>query len=257
MKIASWNVNSLRVRLPHVLEWLAATKPDLLALQETKVPDEEFPRIEIEAAGYHAVYSGQKGYNGVAILSRKPPRGEAVTTLPGVSDGDKRVLCADYGKLRLVNVYVPNGKEVGSDAYAYKLEWLAQLARFLRAELTRHPQLVLVGDLNIAPDERDVYKPLLWENQILYSAPERAAFHSLLQTGMVDIVRAKNGDQHLYSWWDYRFRAFEGNRGLRIDHILVSPALAARCTAATIDRAPRSKPRPSDHAPVIGEFTAS
>jgi exodeoxyribonuclease-3 len=256
MKIASWNVNSLRVRLPQVLDWLAAARPDLLALQETKVPDEEFPLLEIRAAGYHAVYSGQKGYNGVAILSREPPQGEPATALPGIGDGESRVLCADYGGVRLVNVYAPNGREVGSEAYARKLRWFAQLAAFLQAELQRHPQLVLVGDLNVAPDARDVYKPLLWENQILYSAAERAAFQALLRAGMVDVVRVMNGEARLYSWWDYRFRAFEADRGLRIDHVLASPALGARCVAATVDRAPRGKARPSDHAPVVAEFSA-
>ena len=254
MKLGSWNVNSLRVRLPHVLDWLAVAQPDLLALQETKVPDDDFPRLEIEAAGYHAEYSGQKAYNGVAILSRKPPTGAVTTRLPGVSDGDRRVICADYGKLRLVNVYVPNGKEVGCEAYEYKLVWLAQLADFLRGQLQHHRELVLVGDLNVAPDARDVYDPLLWEKQILHSPPERAAFQGLLQTGMVDVVRQLNGDARVFTFWDYRLRAFQADRGLRLDHILASPALAARCVKATVDRTLRGRERPSDHAPVVAEF---
>jgi exodeoxyribonuclease-3 len=254
VRIASWNVNSLRARLPHVLDWLALAKPDLLALQETKVPDDDFPRLELEAAGYHLLYAGQKAYSGVAILSRKRPSTEPVTCLPGVTDGDKRVLCADYGELRLLCVYVPNGREVGSEQYDYKLAWLGQLGAYLHEQLKHHRYLALVGDLNIAPDERDVYNPKLWAKQILFSPAERAAFQGLLKQGLVDVVRERNGDNAVYSWWDYRFQAFRKNLGLRIDHILTSPALAERCISATVDRTPRGWERPSDHAPVVAEF---
>jgi exodeoxyribonuclease-3 len=254
VKLATWNVNSLRVRLPQVLDWIAVHKPDLLALQETKVADDEFPRAEIEASGYHVLYSGQRGYNGVAILSKQPPDGEAVIHLPGVENSDRRLLCADYGDLRLLNLYVPNGKQVGSDQYDYKLAWLQQLTQYLRKELKRRSRLVLVGDLNIAADERDVYKPILWENQIMFSGPERAAFQELLKQGLVDVLREKQGDLRLFTWWDYRFGAFRRDYGLRIDYILASPHMARHCIRAEVDRIPRGWPRPSDHAPVVAEF---
>jgi exodeoxyribonuclease-3 len=255
MKIASWNVNSLNVRLPQVLAWLAAEAPDLLALQETKLVDEKFPRAEIEAAGYRAVYAGQKTYNGVAILSRAPAT-EVVSDIPKLDDGQRRVLAATYGDLRVINLYVPNGESVNSDKYRYKLDWLAALAQWLRAELASHPRLVVLGDLNIAPEPRDVYDPKAWEGSVLFSEPERAAFRRLLELGLCDTFRRFEQPDGSYSWWDYRMQGFRRNLGLRIDHILASAALCQACTASRIDKAPRAAERPSDHAPVVAEFGA-
>lgn len=254
MKIASWNVNSLRVRLPQVLDWLVAQQPDVLALQETKLPDDQFPRAEIEAAGYQTLSSGQKTYNGVALLSREPAGGDIVTDLPGLDDPQRRVLGARFGDVYVLNLYVPNGQEVGSDKYAYKLDWLEKLQTFIEAQLQRTPNLVVLGDFNIAPDERDVYDPKAWENSVLFSPPERAAFQRLLGAGLVDTFRLFEQPEKIYSWWDYRMNAFRRNIGLRIDHILASAPLAAHCIASTIDREARQRERPSDHAPVIAEF---
>jgi exodeoxyribonuclease-3 len=250
MKIATWNVNSLRVRLPQVLEWLRARSPDVLCLQETKVTDDRFPVDELRAAGYHAVFSGQKTYNGVAILSREPAR-DVLTGLPGGDGGQKRFIAATFGGIRVVCVYVPNGEAVGSDKYGYKLAWLERLRGYVEKELIAHSRLVLLGDCNIAPEDRDVHDPKLWEGQVLFSEPERAAFRQLLAAGLVDAFRLFPQEAASFSWWDYRMQAFRRNRGLRIDHILVSPALAAECQACIIDTAPRRLERPSDHAPVI------
>ena len=255
MKIATWNVNSLKVRLPQVLQWLESARPDLLALQETKLTDDKVPREDIEAAGYQVIHSGQKTYNGVAILSRLPGQPDDILTdLPGLEDHQRRVLAADYGGLRLINLYVPNGSEVGSDKYAYKLEWLTRLAEFLAGELRRYPRLAVVGDFNIAPEDRDVHDPDLWAGAVLASEPERAAFRRLLALGLVDTFRLFQQPEASYSWWDYRAGAFRRNRGLRIDHILASQPLAEHCTACYIDREPRGWERPSDHAPVVAEF---
>lgn len=257
MKIATWNVNSLRVRLPQVLDWLALTRPDVLAVQETKVADDEFPVMELQAAGYHAVFTGEKGYNGVALITRARPHGPVSTALPGIPDPQRRLVAADVGGIHVVNAYVPNGQAVGSDRYDYKLYWMERLRQYLREQLGRHRDLVVLGDFNVAPDDPDVYDPVLWANTVLFSGPERAAFRRLLDLGLVDVVRAQNPDAVIYTWWDYRFNAFRRNRGLRIDHILASPALAARCAAATVDTRPRAAARPSDHAPLVAEFTAS
>lgn len=253
MKIASWNVNSLNVRLPQVLDWLAAEQPDVVALQETKLVDEKFPVAGIEAAGYRALYSGQKTYNGVAILSREPAS-DAVTAIPGLDDPQRRVLAATIGPLRVVDLYVPNGESVESDKYRYKLGWLAQLAKWLKAELATHPQLIVLGDFNIAPEPRDVHDPKLWEGSVLFSEPERAAFRDLLDLGLCDTFRLFEQPERSFSWWDYRMQGFRRNLGLRIDHILASTALCPACTAARIDKAPRALERPSDHAPVVAEF---
>lgn len=255
MKIASWNVNSLRVRLPQVLDWLAARQPDVLALQETKMPDAEFPRAEIEAAGYQVLYSGQKTYNGVALLSREPAGGTLVTDLPGLDDPQRRVLGAQFGDVYVLDLYVPNGQEVGSDKYTYKLDWLEKLQAFIALQLERTPNLVVLGDFNIAPDERDVYDPAAWENSVLFSPPERAAFQRLLDTGLVDTFRLFEQPEKTYSWWDYRMNAFRRNLGLRIDHILASRPLAAQCISSVIDKEMRKLERPSDHAPVVAEFS--
>ena len=253
MKIATWNVNSLNVRLPQVLDWLREQQPDILALQETKLTDADFPTLDIANAGYQAVFAGQKTYNGVAILSRLPAS-DLITDLPGLADPQRRVLGATVGNLRVLNLYVPNGQAVGSDKYAYKLAWLDHLSRMLATELARHPCLVTLGDFNIAPEDRDVHDPAAWAGQVLCSDRERAAFQRLLELGLKDAFRLFPQAEHSFSWWDYRAAAFRRNLGLRIDHILLSPALAAVCTACQVDKTPRQWQRPSDHAPVVAEF---
>ncbi|MDH3737814.1 MAG: exodeoxyribonuclease III [Alphaproteobacteria bacterium] len=254
MKIASWNVNSLRVRLPHVLEWVASYQPDFLCLQETKLQDDDFPTAEIHAAGYHVVYAGQRTYNGVAILS-KVEAAEVATGFPGFEDEQRRVLAATFDALRILNVYVPNGQSVESDKYQYKLEWLSHLHDYIAAQLEQYPEFVLLGDFNIAPEERDVHDPEAWAGKVLFSEPEREAFRGLLDLGLHDTFRERAPDAQAYSWWDYRAAAFRRNLGLRIDHVLCSPALVARLAAASIDVAPRKLERPSDHAPAVAEFT--
>ena len=253
MKIATWNVNSLKVRLPQVLDWLASTQPDALCLQETKTEDSGFPFAALEAAGYRAIHNGQKTYNGVAILARTDLLDET-RDLPGFADPQKRLIAASLGSVRLVCAYMPNGQAVGADKYEYKLQWLAALAGWLREELQRHPQLALLGDFNIAPDDRDVHDPVAWQGQILCSESERAAYRALLDLGLTDAFRLFEQPEKSFSWWDYRMMGFRRNHGLRIDHILLSPALAERCRACSIDKAPRRLERPSDHAPVIAEL---
>lgn len=253
MKIATWNVNSLKVRLPQVLQWLAEAQPDVLAVQETKCVDEAFPCAEIEAAGYRVIYSGQKTYNGVAILS-KTAGSDVVKDIPELDDHQRRILAASYGDVRVLNLYVPNGESVASEKYEYKLRWLKRLTAYVAHELARHPKLVVLGDFNIAPEARDVHDPELWEGKVLFSEPERAALHDLLTVGLVDSFRLFPQEDKQYTWWDYRMMAFRRNRGLRIDHILVSAALRERCTACRIDKMPRQWERPSDHTPVIAEF---
>jgi exodeoxyribonuclease-3 len=254
MKLATWNVNSLKVRLPQVLDWLKAHAPDALCLQETKTEDANFPKAEIEAAGYTALFSGQRTYNGVAILSRVPGT-EPLAAIPGFDDPQKRVLAATLGAVRVINLYVPNGESVDSDKYRYKLAWLEALTAWLKEELARHPKLAVLGDLNIAPEEQDVHDPKLWEGQVLFSEPERAAFRALLSLGLKDAFRLFPQPEKSFSWWDYRMNAFKRNLGLRIDHILLSPALAEACTACAIDREPRKAERPSDHAPVVADLS--
>jgi exodeoxyribonuclease-3 len=253
VKIATWNVNSLKVRLPHVLDWLAAVQPDALCLQETKTEDKGFPFAELEAAGYRALHNGQKTYNGVAILAREEAI-DVARDIPGFDDPQKRILAATVNGVRLVCAYMPNGSEVGSEKYAYKLKWLAALTDWLRDELARHPRLALLGDFNIAPEDRDVHDPEAWAGKILCSEPERAAFRAFLDLGLADAFRRFGQPEKSYSWWDYRMMAFRRNIGLRIDHILLSPELADRCQACGIDKAPRKLERPSDHAPVIAEI---
>ena len=250
MKIATWNVNSLKVRLPHVLDWLAVTQADVLCLQETKMEDKVFPHAELEAAGYRAIHNGQKTYNGVAILARGALE-DVRFDIPGFDDEQKRVVAATVNGRRIVCAYMPNGQAVGSDKYGYKLRWLEALAGLLREELQRWPQLALLGDYNIAPDDRDVHDPVAWKDQILCSEPERAAFRKFLELGLSDAFRLFQQPERAYSWWDYRQMGFRLNRGLRIDHILLSPPLAAACVTCAIDKAPRKLERPSDHAPVI------
>ena len=250
MKIATWNVNSLKVRLPQVLDWLAAHRPDALCLQETKQPDSDFPQAALQAAGYHSIFSGQKTYNGVAILSRAPA-GEVQMGIPNFADDQKRVIAATFGDIRVVCVYIPNGQAVDSDKYQYKLEWLTALHDWLKQELARYPKLALLGDYNIAPEDRDVHDPVAWQGNVLVSEPERAKFRSLEQLGLRDSFRLFEQPEKSYSWWDYRMMAFRRNHGLRIDHILISGPLVAQCMSCVIDKAPRKLERPSDHTPVV------
>jgi exodeoxyribonuclease-3 len=257
MKIASWNVNSLKVRLPHLTQWLADAQPDVVALQETKLEDAKFPVDELAAAGYRAVYSGQKTYNGVAILARAEAHdgfGAIVTDIPGLDDPQRRILAATVGDLRVVDLYVVNGKAVGDEKYAYKLDWLARVREFLAREQERHPNLVVLGDFNICPDDRDVYDPVAWGEDILCSPPERAGLKAITDLGLHDSFRLFQPEAGHYSWWDYRQAAFRRNMGLRIDLILIGEALKSTATAAAIDREPRRWERPSDHTPVTLEL---
>ena len=249
MKIVSWNVNSLKVRLPQLLDWLAAKQPDVVCLQETKLEDPNFPQAEIEAAGYQVVFAGQKTYNGVALLSRGD-LDDVVCNNPHFPDPQKRLIAATIDGIRVISAYVPNGQAVGSDKYDYKLSWLAALERWIAEQLVSHPKLALAGDFNIAPDDRDVHNPDAWTGQILCSEPERTAFQRLQALGLQDSFRLFEQPEKSFSWWDYRMLGFQKNQGLRIDHILLSAPLAARCTAAGIDREMRKRERPSDHAPV-------
>ena len=253
MRLATWNVNSLKVRLPQVLDWLKSHQPDVLCLQETKLEDANFPAQELRTADYEVLFSGQKTYNGVAILTRHSAR-EALTGIPGFSDPQKRVLAATIGGLRVICLYVPNGQSIDSDKYRYKLDWLAAATAWLRGELAANPQLAVVGDFNIAPEERDVHDPKAWEGQVLFSAPERRAFQDLLALGLKDGFRLFDQPEQSFTWWDYRMNAFKRKMGLRIDHILLSARLAQTCRSCTIDTGPREAERPSDHAPVIADL---
>jgi exodeoxyribonuclease-3 len=253
MKLATWNVNSLKVRLPQVLDWAGKHRPDVLCLQETKLQNDQFPAVEIRATGYEPLANGQKTYNGVCIVSLGPPS-ETITEIPGLEDPQKRVLAATIGGIRIINAYVPNGESVESDKYQYKLKWLAAFSGWLKAELAQHPRLAVLGDFNIAPEDRDVFDPQAWAGQVLFSAPERDAFNSLLAAGFKDAFRLFEQPERSFTWWDYRMNAFRRKMGLRIDHILLSAELAKLCTACTIDVEPRRNERPSDHAPVIAEL---
>ncbi|KQZ56870.1 MULTISPECIES: exodeoxyribonuclease III [unclassified Lysobacter] len=254
MKIVSWNVNSLNVRMPHLETWLGLRMPDVVALQETKLEDHRFPDDALAALGYRSVFAGQKTYNGVAILSRESAR-DVQIGVPGFEDEQKRVIAATVGDVRIVNLYVVNGQDVGTDKYAYKLRWLDAIHDWLAEELRAHPQLVVLGDFNIAPDERDVYDPAVWnEGHILTSTAERDALRRLYALGLHDSYRMHNDGAGEFSWWDYRQAAFRRNLGLRIDLALVSDALRARCAGAGIDREPRTWERPSDHAPAWVEL---
>ncbi|MCL4800162.1 MAG: exodeoxyribonuclease III [Burkholderiales bacterium] len=253
MKLATWNVNSLKVRLAHLLDWLRSARPDVVCLQETKLEDERFPVAELEAAGYAAAFAGQRTYNGVAIIAREP-LARVAPGIPEFADDQRRVLAATVRGVRIVCAYVPNGQAVGSEKFEYKLRWLAAFERWLAAELARAPRLAVLGDYNIAPEARDVHDPQLWDGQVLFSEPEREAFARLLGLGFKDGFRLFAQPEQSFTWWDYRMNAFRRKMGLRIDHILLSPALAEKCTACTIDLAPRRLERPSDHAPVIAEL---
>jgi exodeoxyribonuclease-3 len=253
VRIATWNVNSLRVRLPQLKQWLETEPVDIIGLQELKQTDEDFPAAEIAAFGLHAAWYGQKTYNGVAILARGPLE-EVAYGIPGFDDPQRRVIAATIAGVRFINVYVPNGQAVGSDKYAYKLDWLARLADYVADQLARHPRLAIVGDYNIAPEDRDVHDPAKWEGSVHVSPAERQALGRLMQAGLVDTFRQFEQPPDAYSWWDYRMGAFRRNHGLRIDLVLASQELASSCIGCHVDRAPRAWERPSDHAPVVATF---
>ncbi|HWA13793.1 MAG TPA: exodeoxyribonuclease III [Burkholderiales bacterium] len=254
MKLAAWNVNSLKVRLPHLLDWIAVEKPDVVCLQELKLEDEKFPITEIERAGYQAAWYGQKTYNGVAILAREAPE-EVEFGIAGLDDPQRRVISATVAGIRIVSAYVPNGQSLESEKYRYKLDWLGAFTQWLRAQMATHPSLAVLGDYNIAPEDRDVHDPRAWEGQVLVSGPERAAFQALLGLGLQDSFRLFEQPEKSFSWWDYRMNAFKRNLGLRIDHVLLSEPLASRCTSSRILTEVRKLERPSDHAPVIAELS--
>lgn len=255
MKVATWNVNSLRVRLPHLVDWLAVQGPHVMCLQETKCDDAAFPSAELAAAGYRSLFHGQKAYNGVAVLSRAEAS-VVCRGIPQFADDQCRVLAVDVEGVRVVSVYVPNGQSVGSEKYAYKLRWFDALASWLEGELEVHPRIAVLGDFNVAPEERDVHDPAAWAGQVLFSDPERAALKRIVDLGFVDSFRLFEQPERSFTWWDYRMNAFRRKMGLRIDHALLSPALAASCRSCTIDTAPRALERPSDHAPVLCEIAA-
>lgn len=254
MKIATWNVNSLNVRLPHLLDWLGREKPDVVGLQEIKCEDVKFPQAVLHEAGYEAIFAGQKTYNGVAILSRQSIT-DVQRGIPGYADPQQRVIAATINGVRIINAYFPNGQAPGSEKFAYKLDWLQHLTALLKHELRSFPQLCLIGDYNIAPTDADAHPD--WKEAIHVSPPERAAFAALEALGLSDVFRKFEQPEKSFSWWDYRMNAFRRNFGLRIDHILASAALADRCTACVIDKSTRALERPSDHAPVIATFAAS
>lgn len=250
MRLATWNVNSMNVRLPHVLEWLATVQPDVLCLQETKQEDHKFPYEALRDAGYQAVHAGQKTYNGVAILSRHDMT-DVQMGMPGWDDPQQRLISATINGIRIMSAYVPNGQSVGSEKYDYKLAWLHHLQQHLANELARYPQLAILGDYNIAPDDRDVFDPNVWHGQVLVSEAERASFQQILNLGLYDSFRLFDQPDGAFSWWDYRMAAFRRNLGVRIDHILVNHSLKHQCEACWVDKAPRKLERPSDHAPVV------
>jgi exodeoxyribonuclease-3 len=254
MKLATWNVNSLAVRLPQLLAWLEANPVDAMVLQETKLTDDKFPHAEIEAAGYAVHWHGQKTYNGVALLSRGGAATDVVKNIPGFADEQARVITGSVDGVRVIGGYFPNGQAPDSDKFVYKMAWLDALRGFVRAEMAAHERLVLMGDFNIAPEDRDVFDPVAWAGQIHCTPEERAQFRALLELGLVDTFRLFEQPPKSWSWWDYRNLAFRKNQGLRIDIILASEALQARVKACSIDKLPRKNERPSDHAPVVVEL---
>lgn len=254
MKLATWNVNSLKVRLPQVLDWLAANPVDALCLQELKLPNDKFPVEALAQAGYHAAWAGQKTYNGVAVLSRQPGT-DVQVNLPNFEDPQQRVIAVTLpsagGDIRVVSAYCPNGQALDSEKFEYKLQWFAAFEAWLADELKRFPRLAVLGDYNIAPADEDVHDPAKWAGQVHVSEPERAAFRRLLSLGLTDAFRLFEQDEKSFSWWDYRQFAFRRNAGLRIDHVLLSAALVPHCTACSIDKTPRRNEQPSDHTPVV------
>lgn len=263
MKIATWNVNSIRTRLEHVTQWLTDTSVDVLCLQETKVVDESFPRSPFTDLGYHVYIYGQKSYNGVALLSRTPLENVSMGFAPEVADVDadleeqKRVIAADFQGYRIVNLYVPNGSSVGSDKYDYKLRWFKVLHRYLQSLLAAQPQVLVCGDFNIAPEDRDIHDPKGREKQVMATEVERQALQAIADLGFADAFRKFNQEDGQFSWWDYRAAAFRRDLGWRIDLHYLSPPLYERAIACTIDKAPRKLEKPSDHAPVTVELADS
>jgi len=253
MKIATWNVNSMNVRKPHVVEWLQNHDPDVLVLQEIKQVNEKFPAEALQELGYRSIASGQKTYNGVAVIS-KAPANDPVTDFPDLDDPQRRILATTIGDVRVVDLYIPNGSEVGSEKYEYKLNWLKSLRSFLEAEMQQHENLVVLGDFNIAPADEDVYDPEKWGDAILCSPLERQALREVIDLGLTDVFRKFDQPEGMFSWWDYRAAGFRRNAGLRIDLILTSQSMTERCTASYVDKEPRAWERPSDHAPVVAEF---
>lgn len=253
MKLATWNVNSLNVRLPHVMKWLEENPTDVLCIQETKLTDDKFPVAAIEAAGYHVAYTGQKTYNGVAIIS-KLPMTDIVKNNPKFEDPQQRILAATIDGVRVVCAYVPNGQAVGSEKFEYKMAWLNAFHDWIKEQAAQYPQLVVAGDYNIAPEDRDVHDPAAWEGMVHVSPEERAQLKRLMDIGLTDAFRMFEQQDKSYSWWDYRGLGFRLNKGLRIDHLLLSDALKARCSACIIDRVPRKWEQPSDHTPVVATF---
>lgn len=249
LKLATWNVNSLKVRLEQVLQWLKSSQVDVLALQETKLIDEQFPTQIFIDNGFHVSFSGQKTYNGVAVISRHA-MSEMMTDITGFTDPQRRILAVTISGIRLINLYVPNGSAVDTDKYEYKLMWLEKVTAFIEQQLKQYPYVAVVGDFNIAPEDRDVHSPEEWVGNVLVSPKERKAFFALLELGLKDSFRNFNQEEGCYSWWDYRAAAFRRNRGLRIDHILLSKSLNALCLESCIDVDPRRAERPSDHTPV-------
>ncbi len=251
--IATWNVNSLNVRLEQVLQWITQHQPDIFALQETKVIDEKFPVNAFQQIGYQVIYSGQPTYNGVAIIS-KAATADIVTDITDLADPQRRILAATIDGIRVINVYVPNGQSLDSDKYSYKLHWLEKMRDYLAEQIQLYPQLLVLGDFNIAPTDLDVHDPQQWQGQVLVSAAERQAFQALLDCGLTDSFRLHHAEEQQFSWWDYRALAFRRNHGLRIDHILISQALVDICQSAYIDKELRKSERPSDHTVVVAEF---
>ncbi|WP_392536426.1 exodeoxyribonuclease III [Legionella sp. 227] len=253
LKLASWNVNSLKIRLEQVLQWLESSGVDVLAIQETKLLDEKFPVTAFTEKGYHVVFSGQKTYNGVAVISRYP-LSDVLTDIPDFVDPQRRIIAVTVAGVRLINLYVPNGSELTSDKYQYKLDWLQKIIAFIQQQMNVFTNIAVVGDFNIAPEDRDVHDPVEWIGSVLVSPAEREAFTQLLQLGFHDSFRNFIQEEQSYSWWDYRAASFRRNRGLRIDHILLSKPLNALCRQSVIDKEPRKVERPSDHAPVWVEL---
>ncbi|MEO5697845.1 MAG: exodeoxyribonuclease III [Burkholderiaceae bacterium] len=254
MKLATWNVNSLAVRLPQVLDWLALHRPDALCLQETKLVDEKFPHAEIAAAGYRSEWFGQRTYNGVALLTRTAAS-DVVKNIPGFDDPQARVITATVTGVRIIGAYIPNGQSPDSDKFIYKMRWLDALRGWIAAQAAMHPQLVVMGDYNIAPEDRDVHDPVAWAGQVLCTPQERAHFRGMVDLGLHDAFRLFEQAPKSWTWWDYRNLAFRRNHGLRIDHILVTEALRPKVTSCVIDKLTRKNERPSDHAPVMVELT--
>ena len=253
MKIATWNVNSLNVRIEHVLEWIAYAKPDILALQEIKQPDEMFPLDAFKEIGYHAVSSGQKTYNGVAVITKEQPK-NIITDFSGFDDLQRRILITEINNVRIMNLYIPNGQNVESDKYIYKLAWLNALIAHIEREQDKYKDIIILGDFNIAPEDRDVYDAEKWGEDVLCSPKEREALEKIIALGFCDVFRKFDQEEKQFSWWDYRAASFRRNAGVRIDLILASESLKEKCEISYIDREPRTWERPSDHTPVIAEF---